>query len=107
MGTQVLYKGTIRVIVAGESRLRVSAHKGATFFSFTGFYFVMKLEERIRIEWIPDEILVRSVNFGYFRIGDKVILQGQIVKEDLKKWGRPTYLIQADHYHNESIQSGA
>ncbi len=86
MGKQEIYKGTIRCLVTGESRINVSGRM--TYGSFARVYFVIKLEERIGIGGLPDEILVYSASFGYFRKGDKVILKGRIVKEDLKKWDR-------------------
>nr|MDO8081080.1 zinc ribbon domain-containing protein [Candidatus Freyarchaeota archaeon] len=97
---QVLYKGTIRGLVTGESRERLSNQ------SFYGYYFVLKLEENIGIEEIPEEILVRYMYAVHFRIGDKLILQGKIIKKKLKQWDRPMYLILAEHFYNETLQFG-
>nr|MDO8081083.1 hypothetical protein [Candidatus Freyarchaeota archaeon] len=104
MGKQVVYKGTIRGSVTGESKIKMTSTIRNPLFK--GTCFAMKLEEKIGIVGIPDEILVYFAEFGYFRIGDKVIVQGQIVKEDLKNWGRPYYILEADHYYNESLQIG-
>jgi hypothetical protein len=97
---KVLYEGTIRGLVIGESRTRGNMEKG-----FNGNYFVIKLEENIGIAGIPDEILVRSNKQGYFREGDKVILEGRIIETVLKKWGRPSYTLQAEDYYNETLQA--
>ena len=104
MGRQVLYEGTIRGLVMGEPEVCFTY---SPYSSTTTVYFTIKLEENIGIKEIPEEILVCSPKFGYFRMGDKVILKGKIVKEDLKQWGKPDYLIQADHYYNETLQSGS
>nr|MDO8081070.1 hypothetical protein [Candidatus Freyarchaeota archaeon] len=99
---EALYEGMIRGLVTRESRTGVSKRS----LSFAGTYFAMRLEENIGIKGIPDEILVRSDKAGCFRIGDKVIIEGRIIKEDLSQWRRPMYTIQADHYYNESLQIG-
>jgi hypothetical protein len=98
---RVLYNGLIRGSVVGESRTRITSNA-----NFGGAYFAVRLEGDIRIEGIPDKLLVRSERAGYFRIGDKVILQGRILEINLRSWNRPMYLINADHYYNESLQIG-
>jgi hypothetical protein len=98
---QLLYKSTILGSVTRESRTRVAENA-----CFLGTYFAMKLEGNIGIEGIPEEILVHSCKPGYFGIGDKVILQGTIVKKDLSQWCRPMYLLLADHFYNESLKIG-
>lgn len=55
---------------------------------------------------MPEEILVYSSRFGYFRKGDKIILQGEIIKEYLKHWDSHDYLIRAAHHRNETLQIG-
>ncbi len=61
MAREVLYKGTIRGLVTGESRINVSGGHG----NF-GVYLVMKLEERIGLGkfltkfWFALSILVTS-----------------------------------------------
>ncbi|WXG41784.1 MAG: zinc ribbon domain-containing protein [Candidatus Freyarchaeum deiterrae] len=103
-GTRVLYKGMIRGSVASESTLKLSPEGRSV--NLREVYFVMKLEEKIGIEGIPEEILVLTRNFGYFGIGDRVILQGKILKTVLKKWERPMYTILAYDFYNESLQIG-
>nr|MDO8081082.1 zinc ribbon domain-containing protein [Candidatus Freyarchaeota archaeon] len=116
--TRVLYEGMIRGLVTGESKLIRTPVEGvrstvapnpnmflpAPYYGFAEAYFVMRLEENI--EGVPDEILVFTSKFGYFGVGDEVTLQGKIIKEDLGQWGRPMYIIFADHYYNESLQIG-
>lgn len=106
-GTQVLYEGMIRGLVTNESRARVVNHYIPSIgdYTITEVCFTMKLEEKIGIVEIPDEILVQTSKFGYFGIDDKVILQGTILK-DLNQWGRPMYFIRAKHFYNESLQIG-
>lgn len=96
---QVLYKGTIRGLVTRDSRTRVARNV-----LWDGTDFVMKLEENIG--GVPDEILVRSSEQGYFGKGDKVILQGKITKINLKHWNRLMYVIFAKYFYNESLQIG-
>ncbi|WXG41786.1 MAG: zinc ribbon domain-containing protein [Candidatus Freyarchaeum deiterrae] len=103
-GTREIYKGTIRGLVAGESTLSFTL-KG-NFVNPSEVYFVMKLEDRFGIAGIPDEILVQTLNFGYFGMGDKVVLQGKILETVLKKWERPMYTILARDFYNESLQVG-
>ncbi|WXG39495.1 MAG: sister chromatid cohesion protein PDS5 [Candidatus Freyarchaeum deiterrae] len=100
---QVLYEGTIRGSITRKSRVNAS---GDVYTPFIENYFVMKLEENIGIVGIPDEILVHSVPTRYIRKGDKVILQGKIVKKYLRLWNKPMYAIFADYFYNESLQVG-
>jgi hypothetical protein len=101
----MLYKGNIRGLVTGETISRVSTDRSSGANRY-GVYFVMKLDEGIGVEGIPEEILVLTSRFGYFSIGDKVILQGRIFKTVLREWGRPMYTIRADNFYNESLQIG-
>jgi hypothetical protein len=101
---QILHKGMIRGSVTGETTLRVSGQGNNV--NLREVYFVIKLEEKLGTERLPDEILVHTLRFGYFGVGDKVILQGRILKTVLKKWGRPSYTIRADQFYNESLQIG-
>ncbi|WXG41781.1 MAG: hypothetical protein WED07_13625 [Candidatus Freyarchaeum deiterrae] len=97
---QVIYKGIIRGLVTEGSRLLMTRP------SFNlGSSFLMKLDENMGIAEIPDELLVQTSR-GYFRKGDKVILEGKIFRITLKKIERPTYAIKVDHFYNESLQIG-
>ncbi|WXG41785.1 MAG: zinc ribbon domain-containing protein [Candidatus Freyarchaeum deiterrae] len=103
--TKVLYEGMIRGSVTGESTVRpIYNWLGKRYMDFRAVFFVMRLEESF--ERIPNEILVKTYDFGYFGVGDKIILQGKILKTILKQWGRTIYLIKADHFYNETLQIG-
>ncbi|WXG41769.1 MAG: zinc ribbon domain-containing protein [Candidatus Freyarchaeum deiterrae] len=101
MSGKQVFRGTIRGTVTRESKTKTSENG-----DFAGTYFAMKLEENIGIKGLPDEILVESKKVGYFGIGDKVILQGEILETNLKHWKKPMYLIVAEHYYEESLQIG-
>jgi hypothetical protein len=100
---RVLYKGMMRGSVTEESQTRIY-HRGLYLSIKT--YFAVRLEGNIGIEGIPDKLLVSSERAGYFRKGDKVVLQGRILEGNLRLWNKPMYLIIADHYYNESLQIG-
>jgi hypothetical protein len=88
---EVLHKGIIRGSVTRESGNQ----------NFLGIYFVVKLEEYFGE--VPEGVLVKTP-FGYFGMGDKVILQGRIIKANVRHWNRPMYLVIANHFYNESLQ---
>ncbi|MEM2144467.1 MAG: hypothetical protein QW279_03840, partial [Candidatus Jordarchaeaceae archaeon] len=100
-GGQKLYEGTIQGVVTRESTMRVNLRG-----EFDGTYFAVKLEGKMGIGEIPNEILVVTGKSGYFRKGDKVTLQGKILKNYLKEWERPSYYIGAYNFYNESLQIG-
>ena len=54
MGKEVLYEGTIRGLVTGESRQGIQVGMGGSYTTSTGVYFVIKLEEGIGIGGNPD-----------------------------------------------------
>nr|MDO8080196.1 hypothetical protein [Candidatus Freyarchaeota archaeon] len=99
---QVVYEGLIRGVATGLSMVSHIRFGSRIVGNFT--YFSIKLEENIG--GIPDEILVRVLGVGYFRTGDRVLIQGKIVKIDLKQWDESMFELQADHFYNESLRIG-
>jgi hypothetical protein len=110
---QLVYGGTIQGLVTGESRLvRAPVLEASNMFIPNPYYgfaevlFVMRLNENIGIKGVPDEILVFTFKSDYFGVGDKVTLQGRILKGNFKQWSKPIYIIFADRFYNESLQIG-
>lgn len=99
--TYTLYEGVTQGLVTREPKISVDPGN-----FFLNIQFPVKLVENTGIKEVPTEILVQTKKPGYFRIGDKVILQGKILRKDLKQWGKPMYVFEADHFYNESLQIG-
>ena len=95
MAKEIIFKGEMTGTVIGDQK----------FYGATEIYsiFAFKLDKEIL--GVPDEFIVHiKGNIPYVRKGDKIKIDGNLIKIESKDWKLPIYLFKAKKLYNLTLK---
>ena len=97
IGDKIIFQGEL------EGTIVKSGSSGGVFSSSSA-----KIKLDVPIKDVPDVIIAKSRHFAEFPFGegDKVRVNGKIIKKDIVFWNNSYYILSCDHLWNETQGMG-